>query len=53
MILTFEVIDDETIQRIDADGSTMFIPVNSDNGHYQRYLRWLETGSEFAHEPSE
>jgi hypothetical protein len=34
----YEVIENETIKRIDADGKEWFIPMNEENSDYQAYL---------------
>ena len=44
--MTYEKIElplgGEVIKKTNKDGSELFIPIDSSNSDYQRYLRWLE-----------
>ncbi len=38
MTITYNVLDEETIERINEDGSKSYIPADPANSDYQRYL---------------
>ena len=38
----FEELGSKVIKRTDKDGNILWIPLDSGNSDYQRYLRWLE-----------
>lgn len=42
MTISYNVLDDQTIERVNEDGSKSYIPTDPTNSDYQRYLAWLE-----------
>ena len=53
MEITYTVLEDGTIERLNADGSKSYIPADPTNSDYQAYLNPVEHLTEIPTPPAE